>query len=64
MVLNDRSFDGDDVPSSTLSCKRAGNLLNFMQHWMYTQCYYDVALLFRYYFCGLSETDALQEVRQ
>ena len=42
----DDTYFGSELPNWTASCKRAANVINFFQHWLYTVCYFKVAILF------------------
>ena len=53
---SDDTYFGTKTPQWTKSCENAGNVVNFMQHWMYCTSYLYVALCFRLAFNGIGIT--------
>ena len=50
----DDTYFGSLTPEWTKKCEHAGNIVNFMQHWMYTASYLDVGLCLKLTFSGIS----------
>lgn len=59
----DDTYFGLETPDWTNVCQHAGDILNFMQHWMYTQSYLYVFLCLRLAFLGTDVTMAQQEIQ-
>lgn len=50
VFMNDVSYFGNSLPGWTYTCSQVGNIVNLMQHWMYTAVYYDAAQVSSLYF--------------
>ena len=53
---SDASYFSIKTPRWTKSCELGGNIVNFMQHWMYCTSYLYVALCLRLAFNGIGIT--------
>ena len=52
IVVNDRSYFGNSLPSWTYTCNQVANIVSLTQHWIYTLVYFDAALVSRLYFAS------------
>ena len=61
----DKTYFGRKLPAWTYTCMQIGNILNMLQHWMYTQVYLDAAATLRLYFSARTiENWKLRENRE
>ena len=50
LYLDDRTYLGKHLPWWTYLCQQYGDIINCLQHWIYTSVYIDTALVLRLYY--------------
>ena len=62
VVTSDQTYFGLESPQWTYTCEQIGNIINSVQHWIYTTGYFDVALVARHYFGASNTLESLETI--